>query len=354
MEERLHTLRKKMKQNNLGAVIINNKANRYYLSGFTGTDGQILITQTEQYIIADSRYFEQLRQQSANFTIIDNRMAMNTAMKRLLSKIGEQRIGIEADEMNVSEYLALSGADGELVPIYNLIEQQRMIKDEEERNKIQHAALIAGETFNHIIKYIRPGMTEKQVANEIDQYGLKLGADAPAFETIVTSGIRSALPHGHASEKVIQNGELIILDFGFEWRHYYSDITRTIAVGPVSKELRQIFDITLAAQKKAIQTCKKDVPLKSVDKVARDYIAKAGFGNNFLHGTGHGIGLTVHEYPLLNHDSDEQLQNHMTFTVEPGIYLEQKGGIRIEDDIWIDDDGVPVVMTKSPKEWIQL
>lgn len=353
---RLDGLRAKMKSEGLDALLVNGHANRYYLSGFTGTYGQVLIAEQKQFVIADGRYFEQLKTQSPDFTVVDNHMRMVEIIAKLVDQEGYQHLGIETDEMNVTEYLGLKAGAKKvtMIPTQNWIESQRMLKDADEQKKIQAAAAISDATFNHILKFIQPGMTERQVANEIDAYGLAHGADAPAFETIVASGGRSALPHGHASNKVINNHELIILDFGFEKDRYFSDITRTIALGSVAPELRHIYDVTLSAQQAAIAACHQGVAMKAIDATAREYIAAQGLGDRFLHGTGHGLGLTVHEYPLLNADSTENLQAHMTFTVEPGIYLEGQGGVRIEDDVWLNDDGEPELMTHAPKEWIQL
>lgn len=353
-EKRIEELRQSMIEENLDAFIINNKANRYYISDFTGSYGQALITQGNKYIIADGRYFEQLKTQSPNFEVVDNKMRMSEAIKDVISKNDLHKIGIEAEEMKVNEYLSLKTKNVDLIPTSNVIEKQRMIKDGEERAKIEKAGNISDQTFEYILGYIKPGMTEKQVANEIDRYGLSHGADATAFETIVASGFRSALPHGHASNKVIKNNEMIIFDFGFMVDRYYSDITRTIVIGHVDKQLKEIYQITLTAQKKGIENCHDGVPMKKIDDITRTYITQKGYGDKFLHGTGHGLGLTVHEYPLFNADSVEKLQKHMTFTVEPGIYLEGLGGVRIEDDVWIDDNGEPVVMTHCPKEWIEL
>ena len=345
-----------MKENGLDGFIVTSKPNRYYLSGFTGTYGQVLITLDSQYVIADGRYFEQLKTQSPDFEVVDNQMRMNATLRRLIADHGFHRLGIETDEMNVTEYLSLTTdfSTTQLIPTQDWIESQRMIKDATEKATIQKAAAISDAAFKHILTYIQPGMTERQVANEIDSWGLRHGADAKAFETIVASGKRSALPHGHASNKVIENNDMIILDFGFEKDSYFSDITRTIALGQVDTELKHVYEITQAAQKAAIAASKEGVPLRDIDKTARDAISAAGFGDNFLHGTGHGLGLTVHEYPLLNQDSTEKLQKHMAYTVEPGIYLENHGGVRIEDDVWLNDDGQPELLTHAPEHLIEL
>ncbi|WP_125702246.1 M24 family metallopeptidase [Lacticaseibacillus daqingensis] len=351
---RLNALRQQMTAQSLDAFILSEKANRFYLTGFTGTYGQGVIAQDAQFIVADGRYFEQLKTQSPAFTVVDNQMRMVPTLQRLIQDQGFRRVGIEAEYMNVEEYLGLTAGAATLVPTTNVVESLRMIKSAAEQQAIQAAARVADETYRHILDFIRPGMTEKQVANEIDQYGLTHGADAPAFETIVASGVRSALPHGHASNKVIQAHELIIFDFGFLVDHYYSDITRTVALGSVSPALREIYAVTLEAQEAAIQACHAGTAMATIDQTARRVITDAGYGPYFLHGTGHGLGLTVHEYPLLNQDSQEALQAHMTFTVEPGIYLAGQGGVRIEDDVWLDDAGAPVLMTHAPKQLIEL
>lgn len=352
--ERIKSLRESMIENKLDAFLINNKANRYYMSGFTGSYGQALITVDGKYIIADGRYFEQLKTQSPDFEVIDNKTGMEETIQSLIEEHELSKVGIEAEDMNVNEYLALNKGAVSLIPTANLIEKQRMIKDKDEVAKIKKAGEISDLTYEHILKFIKPGMTEKQVANEIDQYGLNHGADATAFETIVASGYRSALPHGHASNKVINENEMIIFDFGFMVDRYYSDITRTVSLGKVDDKLKEIYQVTLDAQVKGINSCKSGVPMKGIDKIVRDYISEKGYGDKFLHGTGHGLGLTVHEYPLLNTHSEELLQNHMTFTVEPGIYLAGLGGVRIEDDVWIDDSGNPIVLTHSPKEYMEI
>jgi Xaa-Pro aminopeptidase len=353
-KKRIMALRKRMAENDLQAFLVSSKPNRFYLSGFTGTYGLVLIDHDNQYIIADGRYFEQLKTQSPEFTVVDNKMRMTETLKNFCREKHYQRVGIESDEMNVTEYLALANSGIKLQPTKNWVESNRMIKDQEELLKIQTAGQIADETFNYILTYIRPGMTERHVANEIDRFGIAHGADAPAFETIVAAGERSALPHGHASNRVINKDEMIILDFGFLADHYYSDITRTIVLGQVSNELRHIYELTLHAQQEAIAACEAGRSLKDIDGIARDIISKSGYGRNFLHGTGHGLGLTVHEYPLLNQDSTEILQPHMTFTVEPGIYLADQGGVRIEDDVWVNDAGEPVILTHAPKQWTQI
>ncbi|WP_022797047.1 M24 family metallopeptidase [Bavariicoccus seileri] len=351
---RLKRLLEKMTEYRLDAFLVSTKANKYYLSGFTGTDGQLLLSKHRNFVIADGRYFEQLKQQSPSFEIIDSHMNCTEASIKLIHENGFKRIGIEANDLTVAEFLKFSKHTIEVVPTENFVEYFRMTKDKFEKEKILKACSITDKTFEYILDYIKPGMSEREVANEINRFGLSCGASSPAFETIVASGVRSALPHGHASDKIIKNNELVILDFGFMYDYYFSDITRTIAIGNVSEELKRIYKITLEAQRLAISKCDVGIRMHDIDQTARDIISENGYGESFLHGTGHSIGLSVHEYPLVNNESMELLKNNMIFTVEPGIYIEGKGGVRIEDDVWIDNMGHPQLLSKAPKELIIL
>jgi len=351
---RLKRLREKMTEYRLDAFLVSTKANKYYLSGFTGTDGQLLLSKHRNFVIADGRYFEQLKQQSPSFEIIDSHMNSTKTSIELINEYGFKRIGIEANDLTVANFLKFAKHKIEVVPTENFVEAFRMVKDKFEKEKIQKACNITDRTFEHILNYIKPGMSEKEVANEINHFGLSCGASSPAFETIVASGVRSALPHGHASDKIIKNNELVILDFGFMYDYYFSDITRTIAIGNISEELRRIYNITLEAQCLAINKCDAGMRMCDIDQIARDDISRNGYGDSFLHGTGHSIGLSVHEYPLVNNESMELIKNNMIFTVEPGIYIEDKGGVRIEDDVWIDNMGYPQLLSKAPKELIFL
>lgn len=353
-EDRIKKLRNLLRENYIDGYLISDKAGMNYISGFTGTYGKILITKNRKIIFADGRYFEQLRKQAPDFEIVDNHMRMTEYVQKTIKKLNLDVVGFEPNELTAGEYLKLVGSEIKLKPIEHLIENLRMIKDCSEISKIKKAGNIADQAFNHILSFIKSGMTELEVAREIDRYGLKHGADSTAFETIVSSGTRSSLPHGHATNKIIEKNGMIILDFGFMVDGYYSDITRTIAIGNVDEKLKKAYYTVLNAQQRAIKHCKLGTKLSDLDAIAREYITNEGFGPNFLHGTGHGIGLTVHEYPLLNSDSLESVKEGETFTVEPGIYLENLGGIRIEDDVLIDKIGTAHLLTHASKEWIEL
>jgi Xaa-Pro aminopeptidase len=344
-----------MKKDDLDAFLITSKANRYYISNFTGTYACVLIDPRSQYVIADGRYFYQLQQQAPDFEVINNQMDMGNTLTNFVKLHHYHKLGIEAKEMNVEEYLQINkNTKCKLIPTVDFIENLRMHKDNAEKAKIEKANKILALAFEHIKEYIHPGLTEKEVANELDNYGLKLGADTRAFETIVASGERSSLPHGHASNKIIQENEPIIIDFGFKVDHYYSDVTRTVHLGKVDKKIYDIYEIDREAQQVAIDSCEIGKPLKEIDAAARRVITKYGYGDYFLHGLGHGIGLTVHEFPLLNQNSQTNMQEGMTFTAEPGIYLKNVGGIRIEDDLFMGLDNCAHSMTHISKEWNDL
>lgn len=349
--KRIEHLRTLMQDKNIDAFLINNKANRYYVSGFTGTYGSVLIDRDSQYVIADGRYFAQLKQQAPDFDVIDDHLELSRTIANFVSKQNYKRIGIEANDMNVTEYLAiLNSGQIKLIPTQNIIEQLRLHKDESEVKRIKKADAISDKAFEHIFNYIEPGMKEKEVANELDNYGISHGADSKAFETIVASGYRAGMPHGHASNKTIKNNEIVIIDFGFQYDHYYSDETRCIALGNIDSKIKEIYEIDREAQQAAIDSCEIGKPLKEIDQAARSVITKYGYGDYFLHGLGHGLGLTVHEYPFLRPSSKAKMEANMTFTTEPGIYLEGLGGVRIEDDILMSEDNKAIRLTHSSRK----
>ncbi|WP_390485644.1 M24 family metallopeptidase, partial [Staphylococcus pseudintermedius] len=219
------------------------------------------------------------------------------------------------------------------------IETIRQTKDEGEIKAIQKAAQIVDEAYKYILTLVKPGMTEKEVKAHLESKMLHLGADDTSFDTIVASGIRGAMPHGVASDKVIQSGEMVTLDFGAYYNGYCSDITRTFAVGQPSEEMVKIYNIVLKSQEAAIAAIRPGMTGKEMDSIARDIITEAGYGKHFGHSLGHGIGLDIHELPGLSQKSDVVLEKNHCVTIEPGIYVEGLGGVRIEDDILITENG---------------
>jgi Xaa-Pro aminopeptidase len=243
--------------------------------------------------------------------------------------------------------------EAELVPVSGLVEKLRLIKTDAEIKILKEAAQIADAAFTHILSFIRPGVSELAVSNELEFFMRKQGAAASSFDIIVASGHRSALPHGVASEKLIETGEFVTLDFGAYYKGYCSDITRTITVGEPSQDLKDIYDVVLEAQLRGLDGIRAGVTGKEADALTRDYITEKGYGQYFGHSTGHGIGLEIHEGPGLSIRSDTVLEPGMAVTVEPGIYIAGLGGVRIEDDVIVTKEGNEI-LTHSPKELIIL
>ncbi|SEO30673.1 Xaa-Pro aminopeptidase [Amphibacillus marinus] len=351
---KLVNLKQAIEKQDLDALIITNAFNRRYISGFTGSAGVVIVTKTEQLFVTDFRYVEQAAKQAVDFEIIQHKQAIVTEIATQLSKRKLKKIGFEQTDLTYANYQAYNSAvEGELVPTSGIVEQLRTIKTEEELAIMQQAANISDAAYAHILKFVKPGITEIEVSNELEFFMRKQGATSSSFDIIVASGVRSALPHGVASEKKIEQGELVTLDFGALYQGYCSDITRTFAVGDISDQLRDIYDTVLEAHLRGLRGTKAGMTGKEADALARDYITEKGYGNCFGHGTGHGLGIEVHESPRLSPSDETVLQENMVVTVEPGVYVPNVGGCRIEDDIIILKDGNKS-LNSAPKELIIL
>ncbi|EMF0035876.1 M24 family metallopeptidase [Enterococcus hirae] len=351
---RVEKLRKKMQEENLDSFLITSPYNLRYLTNFTGTTGLAVITLEKAFFITDFRYTEQAAAQAQGFEIIKNVGPIFEEVADLVQKEGLRELGFEETTVSFLDYSVLEEIiDAQLIPISGMIEELREIKDEEEIAIIEKACSIADLAYDHILKMIQPGMTEIEVANQLDFYMRSLGASGVSFETIVASGLRSAMPHGVASKKIIEQGDLITIDFGCYYEGYVSDMTRTFAIGDPGEQLKEIYQIVLEAQLAVLEVAKPGVTGKQLDAVARDYITKHGYGEAFGHSTGHGIGLEIHEGPNVSVRAEKQFVPGNIITDEPGIYLPGIGGVRIEDDLLITSDGNRV-LTHSPKELIIL
>ena len=349
---KLATLRTKLKEKNLDAMIVTNDYNRRYISGFTGTAGVVLITLDKQFFMTDFRYTEQAHTQAVGFDIVEHKQSVIKELARLVRELKLEKVAFEADDLTyetANQYK--EQIEAELIPTTNMIAAIRMIKTEEELAVMQKAADISDAAYAHILTFVKPGMTEIEVANELEFFMRKQGATSSSFDIIVASGYRSALPHGVASEKKIATGELVTLDFGALYQGYCSDMTRTFAVGEINDQLKEIFNTVLEAHLRGLKGTKAGMTGKAADALTRDYIKEKGYGEYFGHGTGHGLGLEVHEGPRLSPMGDMTLAENMVVTVEPGIYVPNVGGCRIEDDIVITKTGNKS-LNKAPKELI--
>ncbi|HEL1585546.1 TPA: aminopeptidase P family protein [Streptococcus suis] len=351
MQKRLEKLRGKMAEQSIEAIYVTNLKNVYYLTGFWGSAGVVLITPNRQVLITDDRYITYAQSVVKDFEVISNRDDLGTAAG-LVKDMGIKEVAFE-DEISVAYFKSMEAvfAGIALRPTTNLIADLRMIKDAAEIATIQRACQISDQAFIDALDFIKPGKTEIEVANFLDFRMREMGAEGVSFDTIAASGYRSAMPHGRASNKVIEAGEALTLDFGCLYDHYVSDMTRTIYVGSVSDEEREIYETVLAANKALIATAKAGMEYKEFDGVPRRVIEQAGFGPYFTHGIGHGMGLDVHEYPYFSRTATDTIQAGMVLTDEPGIYFEGKYGVRIEDDLLITEMGCKV-LTLAPKELI--
>jgi Xaa-Pro aminopeptidase len=339
--KRINGAREKLAGLELDGLLVTNPVNRRYLTGFTGTSGCVLLTASESWLLTDFRYTVQAAQQAPDFTVVEHGIRMIDSVNELAGASGIKRLGFEQEHVVFAEYAAWNGAlkGIELVPVSGIVEELRMIKDEAELAVMRDAAALADETFRHIAGFIRPGLRESEIALEMEIFMRAKGATSTSFETIVASGERSALPHGVASERIVGTNEFVKLDFGAYYQGYCSDLTRTLVVGKPTDKHKEIYDIVLEAQLTALAGIKPGMTGREADALARDVIARHGYGDRFGHGTGHGLGMEIHEAPRLSKTGDIVLRQGMTVTVEPGIYIPGFGGVRIEDDIVITANG---------------
>ncbi|MBY0096414.1 M24 family metallopeptidase [Mesobacillus maritimus] len=351
---KLQKIQNRIKELGLDGLLITSNYNRRYMTGFTGTAGAVLITTEKGLFITDFRYTEQAEKQCAGYEVVKQSGSIASEVAEQAKKMGLKRIGFEEDHVTFSAYKVFEKEiAAELIPVSGEIEKLRLIKDGTEIKILKEAADIADAAFKHILDFIRPGKTELQVSNELEFFMRSLGASSSSFDIIVASGFRSALPHGVASDKVIETGDFVTLDYGAYYKGYVSDITRTVAVGKPTDKLKEIYEIVLEAQLRGVNGIKPGLTGKEADALTRDYITEKGYGEYFGHSTGHGIGLEVHEGPGLSVKSDIVLEKGMAVTVEPGIYIPGLGGVRIEDDIIITENHNER-LTHSPKELIIL
>ena len=351
---RINNIQTKLAEQKLDAILITSSYNLRYASGFTGTTGLSVITREKAFFVTDFRYTEQAAKQAEGFEVIQNKGPIYDEVAKIVEAEGISRIGFEENYVSYAAYQSINASLGcELVPVSSLVEQLREIKDETEVELIQQAIEITEAAFEHILTYIKPGMTEIKVANELDFFMRERGASGVSFDTIVASGIRSAMPHGVASDKVIEQGDMVTIDFGCYYKGYISDMTRTFAVGDPGEELKKIHQIVLDANLKVTAAAKAGMTGAELDAIARDYITEQGYGEAFGHSTGHGIGLEVHEGPGISFKNNQPLVVGNMITNEPGIYIPGLGGVRIEDDLLITESGNRNLM-KSTKELIIL
>ena len=342
---------KELERLELDAMLVSCMNNVKYLSGFKGTAGQLFITKEAGYLITDFRYFIQAKEQTSNFEVIDIAEGEEKIFKRLCKKHNVKALGFEGEHIAYSRFSRLiewfKGI--KLVSTEKLTETLRMIKCREETELIRKACSIADNAFEKVFPNIKKGISELEVAAMLEYEMKKAGATAPSFETIVASGKRSAMPHGTASEKIIENGDIVVLDFGCVYKGYCSDITRTVAVGDITNKQTDIYTKVLTVQEECLKLIKPGAETKEIELSARKMFKTWGIEKHFGHSLGHGIGLDIHELPTVSRVSPYILETGMVITDEPGIYIENEFGVRIEDSVLVTETGYER-LTKSSKE----
>ena len=353
-DKRIEKLRQILKEYELDGIFISQPQNRYYLSGFNGSAGYLLITAQNTILATDFRYIEQVKVQAPNYQLFQITGSVSDWFLKLVAELGLNQIGFEAEDMTLTMYrqltetLSQAKSPIQLIPVEGLILTLRAVKEPEEIELIVKAVEITDRAFQHIEGIIHAGMTEMEVAWELEKFQREQGSQALPFDIIVASGPNSALPHAKPSERKINDGEPIVIDMGARVEGYCSDFTRTLCLGEPDDTFKKVYDTVLGAQLTAIALIKEGMTGKEADSFARAVIEEAGYAEAFGHSLGHGVGLAEHEQPRLASTSTEPLTSGMVFSIEPGIYLPGWGGVRIED-LALMENGEIKILSKGKK-----
>jgi Xaa-Pro aminopeptidase len=344
-QSRLKTARKIMDSSHLDGILFSSLENIRYLCGFTGSDGALIITRKESFFLTDSRYWTQAEEEVKGSQIIHYKKKME-GIASLLLDLKLNHIGFESTSFTFSAHrflLEKLANVSQLIPLEEELKNLRAAKDAQELTLIRRAVDISSNAFLYLVEILKEGVPEREVALEMESFMKRNGADAIGFDIIIASGKRSALPHGRASAKRIEKGDFILIDFGSGFQGYHSDQTRTLVCSNPSLEQQKIYRIVKEAHDKAIEKIRPGIPIGEVDGAAREHIRNQGYGEYFGHGTGHGIGLAVHEDPVVNSENKGLVQDGMVFTIEPGIYIPNWGGVRIEDMVLVTPKGAEIL-----------
>lgn len=351
--QRLQRLSLLLQQEKIDALVISNPINVTYLTGFSGDSTVLIMSATRTVMVSDFRYITQLSEECPQLETIIRPTAQKLpeAVGQALRDLRYQTVGFESNAVTVAEHRILSDLTPGLTWIAGLdrVEQLRMIKDESEIAAIRAAVAMAEKAFIALKATLRPGDSEKDLVDAMEYYSRRVGGKGTAFAPIMGVAERAALPHAQPTERTVGSGELLLVDWGVNGPFYKSDLTRTMATRTISSKLREVHGIVLGAQQAAIDAIKPGVAAHVIDSAARGFISRAGYGDFFGHGLGHGIGLQIHEAPMFRPGSDTILQPGMIVTVEPGIYLPDWGGVRIEDDVLVTANGCEV-LSQLPRE----
>jgi len=354
-EQRVDRLRERLIKDSLDGLLVSNLTNVHYLSGFTGSAGTCIILLEKAYFISDGRYLLQSKDQVKGMEIfIDSKPHVEIYRENNLIPNGAT-IGFEANYLVISQMEQLK----ELFPrskwksTTRWVEDISAVKDLSELRTIRTAVEITDRTFDQILPEIRPGVTEREIASKISYTHRMFGADGDAFEPIVAAGPNSALPHAVPSDREFQEGDFVIIDFGAKYGGYCADMTRTVVVGHATDKQKEMYEVIKKAQQQGCDMAKAGIMCKELDSVTRNTITEKGYGDYFVHNTGHGLGMEVHEMPRLSPLSNDTILENYVVTIEPGIYISQLGGVRIEDDVVIQKDGCEI-LNSSTRELLVL
>ncbi len=358
MNQRTTKLLDLITKQGMDGIIIVNPSNRRYLSYFTGSAGVLYISPKRQVLLTDFRYIEQASKQCPDYEIINHQAkGIPTLLREFMDQDGVKSIAIESDSVTYAQYEEYKKAFGDIIikGTQSVVEGLRQIKDPEEIENLKKAEAIGDMAFTNIIRFIKEniakGVTENQIALALEVNMRENGAQGTSFNSIVAAGSKSSLPHAVPGDVVLKDGDFVVMDFGCIYNGYCSDMTRTIVIGEPSPKHLEIYNTVLLANEEALKAIKPGKTGKEIDAIARDIIKDKGYGDYFGHGLGHSVGLDIHENPRLATTDDTKLEPGMVVTVEPGIYIPDFGGVRIEDLVVVTEDGIKN-LTFSPKELI--
>ena len=342
---------------NADAVLITSDINRRYFTGMKSSAGFVIAFPEKAYLIIDFRYIEKAKKTARNCEVIEQNVIVEQ-ITELMRKHKAKKLAIESMDLTIHRLEIFKSKMPEIEfittdELSNAIYDIRSVKTEDEIEKIQKAQKIAEKAFENILGFICPGVTEREIALRLDSFMLENGAEALSFETIALAGTNTSMPHGVPSDNKVQSGDFVLMDFGAVYEGYHSDMTRTVCVGQPNDKMKKVYNIVLEAQMKALETVKSGIIGSDLDKIARDYIENNGYGDTFGHSLGHGVGMEIHEYPNASSKSKTVFEPNMVVTIEPGIYIPEEFGVRIEDFVVVTEKSC-LNLTKCPKKMIIL
>ncbi len=355
---RRERLRQALARVDADAALVTRLVNVRYLTGFSGSNAALLVTAQGQVLATDGRYTSQAAAESPGIELVVSRECAQALVERA-GHDGVRRLAYEAHHVTVEAHAGLTGlADApQLVPLGRAVEELRVVKDDGELALLREACAIGDRALAETLAQVAPGLTEREVARRLESEMVDLGADGIAFDTIVATGPHSAIPHHRPTEREIARGDLLKIDFGARYRGYHADCTRTVVVGaPPTAWQTEVYQVVRSAQRAGRHALSVGADLRAVDDAARDVVAAAGYGDQFPHGLGHGVGLEIHEAPMIGYRSTGRLRARTPVTVEPGVYLPGRGGVRIEDTLVVGTQahGAPELLTTTPKDLLVL